>query len=173
MQNPRWSRTNLLLRGLVGHFDVGETFSTARRVGHARDLQETFPLHGGNEGSRGVPRSCSHLGLKRQNRSESGKIPCGTPALQSESVPRRQSSSGSPPRSPPLGRRRTSHRSQRPEQTEERHGNRVLTRVYDYGSIRERTAQLPSASALPLTCCNRHSTALETPRPGFPLLWVI
>lgn len=60
-------QSDLLLSGLVGHFDVGETLSTACRISHTCNLQQAFPLHGRNEGSGCVPRSCPHLGYVRQD----------------------------------------------------------------------------------------------------------
>lgn len=63
--------SDLLLSRLVGHFNVGETFSTARRVGHTRDLQQAFPLHGRDEGSCRVPRSSAHLECESKTPGES------------------------------------------------------------------------------------------------------
>lgn len=60
-------QSDLLLSGLVGHFDIGETLSTACRVSHTCDLQQAFPLHGRNKGSGCVPRSCPHLECVRQH----------------------------------------------------------------------------------------------------------
>lgn len=62
-----FTQSYLLLSGLVGHFDVGETLSTARRISYTCDLQQAFPLHGRNEGPCCVPRSCPHLGCVRQD----------------------------------------------------------------------------------------------------------
>ena len=55
------SSTHLRLSGLVGHFDIGEALSAARGIGYASDLQQTLPLHGGNEGSSCIPWGCSDL----------------------------------------------------------------------------------------------------------------
>lgn len=53
--------SDLLLSGLVGHFDIRETLSTACRISHTCHLQQTFPLHGRDEGSCRVPGSRPHL----------------------------------------------------------------------------------------------------------------
>lgn len=63
-------RKYLLLSGLVGHFDVRESLSTACGVGHPHDLQQTLPLHGSDEGSRRVPRGRADLGWTTENTGE-------------------------------------------------------------------------------------------------------
>lgn len=54
-------KSNLLLGGLVGHFHIGETLPTACGICHTSHLQQTLSLHGRNERSCCVPRSCPHL----------------------------------------------------------------------------------------------------------------
>lgn len=70
----RWS--DLLLSGLVGHFDIRETLSAACRVSHTCDLQQALPLHGRNEGSCCVPWSCPHLGCMRQDQHSDNLQSC-------------------------------------------------------------------------------------------------
>lgn len=117
-------RKYLLLSGLVGHFDVRESLSTACGVGHPHDLQQTLPLHGSDEGSRRVPRGCADLRCTKEilvkswiilffniNGASKSMFP---EKEKNRAVPHHQSSSGSLPRSLPLGQRRTFHHIQHP-----------------------------------------------------------
>lgn len=120
-------RSDLLLSGLVGHFDIGETLSTACRVSHTCDLQQAFPLHGRNKGSGCVPRSCPHLECFRQHqcgvnlKSFIRDLTSGTFGfnigiiIMKNWIPHHQSSFESPLHSPPLVQRRTSRRILHPK----------------------------------------------------------
>ena len=64
----RWA-SYLLLSGLVWDFDVGEALPTAGGVSHPHHLQQTLPLHGGDEGSCRVPGRRADLDSIRGIRS--------------------------------------------------------------------------------------------------------